>query len=77
MPASQWGTRSAAKWERMASGIPIMGLAIFAAKLAPINACEVAVIITLWTAGYSQAVLMFIIAYFVSVIKGKVRAFTS
>lgn len=47
VPASQWGTRSATKCDKIAAGIPITGFTIFVAMLAPIRACAVAVIYNL------------------------------
>lgn len=45
VPASQWGMRSAAKWEAIAVGMAIYGFVTNAAIEAPINAWEVAVMI--------------------------------
>ena len=47
VPVSQWGKASAAIWDITARGIPINGLAIWAASVTPIIACPVAVIKTI------------------------------
>lgn len=44
VPVSQWGTRSARKWEAIAKGIAINGFGTAAAIAVPIKAWLVAVI---------------------------------